>query len=233
MTLPSTPTFVDLRRNPDGNFPDNPFANSNPLETAAEAINNEEVWRFIGAADLRWDMFNNDTQGLSFLLNSGVDFFTQDNTVFAAPELQFEPLDGLPGTSLLGNSSSLNLNVGVNLVHTFTPASGALSATTSVGVQYEDRDQDIARSLAQDLIAGTAQHRSGKLTSECFRTVPVRRTWGSLRRRSCCFLQERLLLTAGVRADQSSNNAQPGELFVYPKFAASYRFPGSPAGAGG
>jgi hypothetical protein len=37
---------------------------------------------------------------------------------------------------------------------------------------------------------------------------------------------ERLLLTAGIRADQSSVNAESDKLFWYPKAAASYRFPG-------
>ncbi len=38
-------------------------------------------------------------------------------------------------------------------------------------------------------------------------------------------LNDRLLLTAGVRADQTSGNTQDDKLFFYPKAAASYRLP--------
>ena len=40
-------------------------------------------------------------------------------------------------------------------------------------------------------------------------------------------LHERLLLTAGIRADRSSNDANTKQLFYYPKASASYRVPGS------
>src|SRR5262249_8394569 len=35
VALSSTPSFVDLRKNPDGTYPANPGAQSNPLQTAA------------------------------------------------------------------------------------------------------------------------------------------------------------------------------------------------------
>ena len=38
-------------------------------------------------------------------------------------------------------------------------------------------------------------------------------------------MKERLLLTAGLRADRSSNNALTDEYYFYPKAAASYRLP--------
>src|SRR4030095_8985081 len=38
--------------------------------------------------------------------------------------------------------------------------------------------------------------------------------------------KERLLLTAGIRADRSTNNGDTGKYFYYPKASASYRFIG-------
>src|SRR4030095_11580929 len=38
--------------------------------------------------------------------------------------------------------------------------------------------------------------------------------------------KERLRLTAGIRADRSTNNGDTGEYFYYPKASASYRFSG-------
>src|SRR6185503_1608893 len=36
--------------------------------------------------------------------------------------------------------------------------------------------------------------------------------------------KERLLLTAGIRGDRSTNNGDPDEYFYYPKVSSSYRF---------
>ena len=47
--LPATPSFVNLQRSAAGTYPNNPFAPSNPLQTAALLTNGEAVNRFIGS----------------------------------------------------------------------------------------------------------------------------------------------------------------------------------------
>ena len=222
MTLPSTPSFIDLRQNDDGSWPDNPFANSNILETAANVVNDENVYRFIGAANLSWDAFVSGPHALRFVANAGVDFFSQQNTIFSPPELQYEPDDGLPGTSVKGDAASRFINVSTNAVHTYTAES--FNSTTSAGFQYEERDQDVSRIVAKNLVAGLSNADDGT-------DISVRQNRQRVEDFGF-FVQEellvgdRLLLTGAVRADQSSNNAAPAELYYYPKAAASYRFPG-------
>lgn len=222
MTLPFTPSFVDLGPDEAGVYPDNPFSSSNPLQTAALGLNDEQVWRFIGSVNGEIDAFSNATHHLRILGNAGVDFFNQKNDLLTVPELQFEPLDGLPGTSLASSAYNQNLNLGVNAVHTLTPGL-ALSATTSLGFQYEIRDLDFSRTVTRNLIAGQSNIDRGT-------TVEVYQLRERVEDRGF-FIQEevlirdRLLLTGSLRADQSSNNSDPGELFWYPKTATSYRFP--------
>lgn len=221
MTLPSTPSFIDLRQREDGTWPHNPFANSNILETAANAVNDENVYRFIGAANLRWDAFVSGPHALRFVANGGVDFFTQQNAIFSPPELQFEPDDGLPGTSVKGDAASRFLNAGANAIHTYTH--DRFTSTLSAGFQYEERDLDVSRIAARNLVAGLSNADDGTDLSVRQNRQQVK-DFGVFVQEEI-LIGDRLLLTGAIRADRSSNNAEPSELFTYPKAAASYRFP--------
>jgi len=224
MTLPSTPTFVDLRERADGTFPENPFANSNPLETAARAENAEEVWRTIASGDLTIDALQTESHSLRALITAGADFFSLTNNVFSPPDLQFEPLDGQAGTTYQADATNLNANVTGSLVHSFSPSSGLFDATTSVGIQFEDRELNQIQILNEDLIPGQSNIDAGTNPGVFQRRTRVK-DLGIFAQEELLLLDERALIVAGIRADRSSNNADTEEYFVYPKLAASYRFP--------
>ncbi len=223
MALASTPTFVDLRQREDGTWPENPYANSNPLQTAALAKNDEQVWRIITSGDLQVDAIQTDEHTLRMSLTGGVDFFNLKNVVYGPPELQFEPIDGKPGTSYLAQSNNLSLNASANLVHTWQPRDLGVTATTSFGLQYEQRELDIAQILNEDLIVGQTNIDAGTQPG-VFQERQLVKDLGMFAQEELLLLDERLLLTAGIRADRSSNNADVNEYFFYPKFAGSYRF---------
>ena len=224
MVFPFTPNFVDLNPDADGIYPANPFERSNPLQTAEMVTNDEDVWRFITSGSLDLRLMSSATSRLDLKATGGVDYFQQVNELFAPPEVQFEPNDGLLGTSLLSNSSNLNVNIGANLVHSYTPTSGSYSAMTSAGVQFEDADLNIARITSQNLIAGQSNVNAGTVVgvNELRNRV---RDFGVYAQEELLLLEERLLLSAGIRGDRSSANGDTGAYFVYPKAAASYRFP--------
>lgn len=222
-----SPSFVDLRQRPDGSWPTNPFGNSNPLQTAALVRNTERVYRYIGSGSVTYTPVQRATQEVRLLLNGGVDFFNQRTDVFSPPELQFEPLDGLAGTSILNNGQNLNFNANLNAVHVWRPGGGrALSATTSVGSQYERRGLSVAQIVSQGLIGGL-QNVSRATAIGVNQDVSLTRDVGLFAQHEL-LVRERLLLTAGFRADRSSNNSDAERLFFFPKAAASYRFSGLP-----
>ena len=237
MTLPSTPSFVDLRatcsdgsRQADvancaggtGVYPRNPFAASNILETAALVRNDEEVWRFVGSGNLTFDAINSAAHTLRLSATGGIDFYNQKNELFSPPESQFEPNDGLPGTSVLGSAYSQYMNANLNAVYTFD--SGSYQATTSFGTQYEIRDLDISSTIAKNLIGGLQNIDRGTATEVRQDRARVL-DFGVFAQEEVLLLNERLLLTAGMRADRSSNNSDTEQFHFYPKVAASYRFP--------
>ncbi len=237
MTLPSTPSFVDLRAvcsdgtrqadvddcaNGQGTYPRNPFAPSNILETASLVRNNEEVWRFVGSGNLTFDAVASARHNLRLSVTGGVDFFNQKNVLYSPPESQFEPNDGLPGTSVLGSAYSQYLNVNVNAVYGY--ASDAFQSTTSFGTQSEVRDLDASSTIAKNLIGGLQNIDRGTAT-EVRQERQRSLDFGVFVQEEVLAMDERLLLTAGVRADRSSNNSDTEEFHYYPKFAASYRIP--------
>ena len=223
MVLSGTPNFVDLTSE-GGVYPDNPFGPSNPLQTAALTQNDEDVWRVITSGSGRVDLLAREDRSLRLLLTGGVDFFNQENELFFPPELQFEAAGPQPGTSVLGNSDNLNLNGNANLVHTWTPRGGAFTSTTSAGVQYEDRDLNISRIVTRNLVAGQGNVDAGP-SPQVFETRQRVQDLGLYLQQEMLMMDSRLLLTASIRGDRSSSNGDPGEYFLYPKAAASYRFP--------
>ncbi len=218
-----TPSFVDLSRNPDGTFKPNPFVRSNPLQTAAISDIKENVWRFISGVNLDWTMLQGTRSSLKFTAAGGLDFFNQKNQLFFPPELQFEPVDGLLGTSLLSKTDNVNLNLQGGLIHTLTGS--GFTATTSGGVQHARRDLDTDRTTGRNLVGGQ-QNVDAATAIEKEQTRELIKDLGYFLQEEVLLMDERLLLTAGIRADQSSVNSDASELFWYPKGAASYRLPG-------
>lgn len=226
MVFPFTPSFLDLRKKPDGTYPPNPFIGSlaNPLQTAALMTNDEDVWRLIGSIDFSWSLYKTDSQELKVTANVGVDRFQQKNTLVFPPELWFEPVDdGLPGTSLFATSEVANVNTGVNLIHTYRPTSRLLTATTSAGFQSEERSLSEVYVVSRNLNAGQSNLDAGTQVRVTQQRQLVRDR-GYYLQEDVLLLDEHLTLTGALRAEQSSNNGNPYQPFFFPKAAAAYRF---------
>ncbi|HVS60971.1 MAG TPA: SusC/RagA family TonB-linked outer membrane protein [Gemmatimonadaceae bacterium] len=226
MVFPFTPSFLDLRRNPDGTYPPNHFGNiSNPLQTAALMKNDEKVLRSILAGRLTLNAIERQGYNLKFVLNGGADQFSQENSLLFPAELQFEPIDdGEAGTALLSNSNNVNLNLGTSGVFTFTPLSGAFTATTSVGVNGSSRDLRISRIVSRNLVGGLGIVGAGTDVRVLEQRQRVE-DFGLFAQEEFLTVSERLLLTAGINADRSSSNSDIKKYFYYPKLSGSFRFP--------
>lgn len=222
LVFPLTPSFVDLRP-VNGVYPDNPFERSNPIQTYALFRNKEDVWRALGAGTLRWEAVSGERQSLRFTATGGLDYFEQRNDILSPPNLEFEPNDGQPGTIVLGKASNLNLNLLVNAVHTYIPASGGLQATTAVGLQYVDRAPNTTNIVGRNVLLG--QTNVDKATNiSLTQVLQPQRDLGLFAQEEILAMDQRLLLTLGVRADRSSRNGDVNKYNLYPKAAASYRF---------
>jgi len=224
LVLPFTYSFANL--NPTGptigDYPNNPFERSNPLQTFAFLKNDEDVWRAFGTGTLRFDAITTAHQNLQVILTGGLDQFNQRNDILSPPELEFEGQDGQPGTVVLGKASNLNLTLAGHAVHTYIPASGGFQATTAAGFQYGDRDLNVTNITGRTILSGQRNIDQATSISIAEDLQPVR-DLGLYVQEEVLALDRRLLVTGGFRADRSSRNGDPGQYFFYPKAAVSYR----------
>jgi len=204
-------------------YPNNPFERSNPLQTFDFLNNDEDTWRAISSATARWDAVAGERQALQFIVTGGFDHFIQHNTFFSPPELEFEPQDGLLGTLVDGRATNTNLSLAGHAVHTYRPAAGGYVATTSAGVQWEERNLNATQTVGRNLPPGQQNIDLATSINLLQERRPVR-DLGLFAQEEVLLADERVLLTLGVRADRSSVNGDPDKYYVFPKAAASYRF---------
>ena len=221
-TTTKLPSFFDFRQQADGSYPFNPFYPSNPFATIDLFKNREIVFRSITTGRMQWEALNSGAHQLRFVGVVGGDIFTQHNSVYSPPELQYEAQTAIPGTAVASFSQNLQYNVNLNAVHVFTP-NGWLRLTSQVGTQNELKDQDIARESGQNLLGGLSIPTAG--TVRGIDANHIRVVDFGVFVQSEALIAERLMLTAGMRADRSSNNGNISQLYFFPKFSGSYRIP--------
>jgi TonB-dependent starch-binding outer membrane protein SusC len=228
LVFPLTPSFVNLA--PTGpkitDYPRNPFERSNPLQTYAFLKNAEDVWRIFANTQLKFDAITTAQHNLRFTATGGLDNFSQRNDIYSPPELYFEPNDGQPGTVVLGKTQNTNVNVLGSAVYTYTPSSGSLTATTSATWQYINTSLNVSNIVGRDILTGLQNvDKAANITNLTQNETPVRDVGANLQEEVLA-MNQRLLVTGGIRGDRSSRNGDVHKFFLYPKFAASYRLLG-------
>jgi TonB-dependent starch-binding outer membrane protein SusC len=218
VALSSTPDFVDLHPNALGEYPRNPFAASNPLETRDKINNNEQTNRFVGGANIDIRLQQNDHSTTKLIGRGGVDFYNYKTAALFPRDLQFEE-NGLQGHSIQGNTNNTNTNSGGFIVNTFTPNT-SFSLTSTAGATLETGYLDNIVTVATNLVSGQSNlDASANTTTRQFRQKY---------RDNGLFIQEDLALldaitlSAGVRFDRSTNNGDYKKYYVFPKGSLSW-----------
>ncbi|HEY6901418.1 MAG TPA: SusC/RagA family TonB-linked outer membrane protein [Puia sp.] len=217
VALSSTPSFAQLHPDAQGNYPNNPFAPSNPLQTIAQMTNNESVNRFITGISLEALLQKSDRSNTRFIARGGVDFYNLSTTALFPGTLQFQAVN--KGTAIEGATTNLNTNYTLSLVNTFT-ASDKLSFTTSAGLTQETGDYKNLLNVATQVISGqTNVDQAGALNATELKQKYVNQG---------VFVQEEanindiFSVNGGVRFDRSSNNGDVAKYYVYPKVGVSW-----------
>jgi len=217
IALSSTPDFAQLHPDALGNYPNNPFAASNPLQTIALMTNNETTNRFLMGANLDISLQKSDKSNTKFIARGGFDFYNLETNVQMPSVLQFEAIN--KGQSIQGFTKNLNTNFIFSLVNTWS-ASRDISLTSSAGFTQETGDYNNLLDVASQVISGqTDVNQAGSLNATQSRTKYLN---------SGIFLQEEALianaitLTGGIRFDRSSNNGDVSKYYLYPKAGVSW-----------
>lgn len=217
VALSSTPGFAQLHPDANGNYPNNPFAASNPLQTIALMKNNESVNRFIMGGSLEAILQKSNKSNTKLIAGGGLDFYNLQTSVLFPSVLQFEVVN--EGQSIQGFTKNLNTNYILSLVNTFV-SSNSLSLTTSAGITGETGDYNNLLNVASQIIAGQSNvDQAGALSATQNRNKFLN---------NGIFIQEEakiinaIYLTAGLRFDQSSNNGDVSKYYLYPKGGISW-----------
>lgn len=219
VALSSTPSFFNPLPDADGNYPDNPFAQSNPFHTRDIMRNEEVVNRTIASFKLDYNAYESATQALDINLTTGVDYFSMEHDIYFPNELQFERDSSAPGTAVLGETEATLNNFYLNATHTLY--AGENTFRTTGGIQYEENDLNVVTIFADNLIAGQSNvDNATSIAASQGRTIQRDRGF---------FIQEEInfgeaiFFTAGIRGDSSSVNGDTDKYYTYPKASASVR----------
>ncbi|MCC7052451.1 MAG: SusC/RagA family TonB-linked outer membrane protein [Gemmatimonadaceae bacterium] len=225
--LAYTPALVDLRMRADGTFPENPFpggggsGGSNPFQTFQHLKNSENTYRMQSNARVDYQVLATDLQQLRFSAVGGIDRFDTDGQILSPGFLQYEPRDNLLGTAVQSQALSRQWNATVSGSYTINPSSLPFSATTVVGATRENQQLNVFRLQSRGLTPGVTTVGGGVVATN--QTRQQFKDQALYLQQDVLAFDERLFLSAGIRADRSSAFGDPKAWQTYQKYQASYR----------
>lgn len=221
ISLIVTPPWADLNPDENGNYPNNPYGAANPLQTRDLITNNEDVNRIITGLTAKARIYSSEQSALRFVLNTGLDHYDLTTTALFPRDLQFQKDgNGTNGASIQGTTTNTNTNVSGFLVHNYYPTGTPLSFTTQAGALALGFDQNTIRNTATQLIGSqTNLDQSGSVA--VLQNRVRQRDIGYYVQEEVNYADQ-LIATLGVRADKSSNNGDPNQLYYYPKASVAW-----------
>ncbi len=220
VALSSTLPYAQLFPDANGNYPDNPFGSSNPLQTRDLITNRENVNRFIVGSSLDVKLYENDNSNLKLILRGGVDYYTLLTTALFPEILQFQKPSngGLNGLVATGTTENKDANYSAFLVHNYT-TSNNLNFRTQAGLTKQTFSRNTIRNTTTDLIASqTSLEQGANVRVQQFRQE--QEDQGFFVQEELNY-QDKIIGTLGVRGDKSSNFGDANEFFYYPKASAA------------
>ena len=173
----STPSWVNLFPDANGNYPNNPLAPSNFLQTRDLVTNREKINRTLTGGSATWKVFKNDKNDLKVIARGGIDNYTLNTTAIFPQELQFEKNgNGTNGASIYGTTITRNTNYNLFAVHEFTP-NDKMSFRSQLGITEEKINLNNVLSTATQLIGTqTNLNQAGAIQVDQARVL--QRDWG-------------------------------------------------------
>lgn len=216
----STPSWVNLFPDANGNYPNNPLAPSNFLQTRDLVTNREKVNRTLIGGTINWKVVSSDKHNLKLTARGGIDNYTLNTLAIFPKELQFEKDgNGTNGASIYGTTITRNSNINAFAVYDFKP-NDRMSFRTQAGLTAENIDINNVLTTATQLIGTqTNVNQAGAVQVDQAKAIQKDRGF---------FVQEEFnyndifIATAGLRGDKSSRNGDAKKLYYYPKASGAF-----------
>jgi len=211
------PNYANLFPDANGVYPDNPYLSENPLALRDRAVNTEKTNRFLQSATVNWYVLRNDNSSLRLSGQGGLDYTLTDQELYLPEDLQSQRNQpaGLQGASRYTKNQQLNTNL--QLAAVYTRQAGAFGLTTQAGfARIASLFGDFSFTQGQGLQPGVRTPERAAL-----RTLGQRLPLNLVDRGY--FVQQevnyrdRVVVTLGLRADQTNRAADPNLLLYSPK----------------
>jgi len=228
-TFSQTPSFVDLQKQPDGTYPKNPSVAvqcNNPFQVTDLVKTPENVYRLLGNMTGILNIFSAERQSLDFTLNGGIDSYGDHAKIISPATVYIEQASGTPGTLYTSDGTVVNANLGGTLQDRWI--TNPFTATTSVGFGQVRCQRDVVAVTGHGVFPGVT---NVALATQTFinEGQSLVKNFDYFAQEEFLTLSERLLLTAGVTDERTSNNGDATKFYAYPKYSASYRLPWLPS----
>lgn len=209
-----TPSYADLLPDANGNYPDNPYFNDNPVAIRDLGINNQVVDRFISAASVEVDLFSNANTYLKFKLNGGADYLSGNSLVYFPEVLQHQRADANPGDVMWGRQDNLNTNIQAFLQ--LNTNLGSINSNTNVGWVRLDQEAEFLLARGRGLAGGQQNLQWAKVQSIQQQQNQDVTDVGIVAQEDLNW-QDKIIVSAGVRFDKSTLNVQQDKYYAFPK----------------
>ncbi|MDN5216771.1 SusC/RagA family TonB-linked outer membrane protein [Fulvivirgaceae bacterium BMA12] len=219
ISLANTPPWANLFPDADGNYPNNPFASSNFLQTRDLSTVNSTTSRFIGGGKVNVNLIRKDNTFLKLSLNGGFDSYTTETMVHFPEVLQWQRSGASANNGFLSRGDHNFLNINTSAILVFNTKASNWDLTSQLGTARLLFKQERATIQATQLIGGQSNlEQAGSLnafnreleTEDVGYFFQQEANWG-----------DKIILAAGIRMDKSSLNGDPNKLFGYPKLSAA------------
>jgi TonB-linked SusC/RagA family outer membrane protein len=216
----STPSWVNLYPDANGNYPNNPLAPSNFIQTRDLMTNNEKVNRMMLGGRATFKLMNTEKHDLKLIALGGIDYYTLSTKAIFPALLQFQKDgNGTNGALINGTTITRNSNMSGLAVYSFKPGNG-MEFITQAGVNAFNVDLNTVVNTATQLI-GTQTNidQAGSIQAEQNKNISKDRGF---------FVQEefnyqdKVIATLGLRGDKSSRNGNADKLYYYPKASLAF-----------
>ena len=216
----STPSWVNLYPDANGNYPNNPLAPSNFIQTRDLMTNNEKVNRIMLGGRATFKLMNTEKHDVKLIALGGIDNYTLNTTAIFPAVLQFQKDgNGTNGALIYGTTVTRNSNMSGLAVYSFKPGNG-MEFITQAGINAFNVDLNTVVNTATQLI-GTQTNidQAGAIQAEQNKNISKDR--GFFVQEEFNF-QDKVIATLGLRGDKSSRNGNADKLYYYPKASLAF-----------
>ena len=217
--LAYTPSYADLLPDANGNYPDNPYFNDNPVAIRDLGVNNQEIDRFISAASIDIDLYQSANSFLKFKVNGGIDYLSGNSIVYFPEILQHQRAQANPGDVMWGRQDDLNYNIQAFL--NYNTNLGKINSNTSVGAIRLDQRGTYTLNRGRGLSGGQTNLGWAQVVSTLSQVNSTVTDIGYVIQEDLNW-EDKIVVSAGVRFDKSTLNNFQSEFYSFAKLSGAF-----------